>query len=257
MILNITRYIPLTYPLGPGPMLGLGGVGDFTAYVNGDLQTFRDNPCAPGLNFIGGNCLRSPGSQSTPYGTVAIPLAGPQSNLAIAAGILGGGATCTTEKVNIGAFAYEQNICRDPQGNIIAGADAEAEHAFVQAQLRAVGGGQIAPPLTAGITPAPAPRVDTARFVGAMTPAPGHSPAPTPQVVQTATVQTPVSGAPVAGGTLGTKPQPIAISTAGIPGVSVDASGLTVGDYNAPWLWVAAGVAGLFFLPKLLSKEGR
>lgn len=88
-----------------------------------------DNPCAPGLHLVNGSCFRSPGPDGN-------PVAGPQENNTTAARILGGGATCRTERVDVGPYVYEQNICRDPGGSIIGGADNIAEHAFVEASLR-------------------------------------------------------------------------------------------------------------------------
>lgn len=110
---------------------GLRGMGaDEFALAN------PNNACAPGLTLIGGSCFRSPGTQNTPYGPIAIPTVGADSNNNIAEKILGSGASCNVERVSNGPYAYEQNICRDAGGNIIGGADNIAETAFVTASLR-------------------------------------------------------------------------------------------------------------------------
>lgn len=256
MILAIQR--------GPGLVQGMAGgrgLGAFTQYINGDLQTFGDNPCAPGLTFIGGHCFRAPGTQETPYGTVAIPLAGPAGNNAIAAGILGGGVTCKTERVDAGPYAYEQNVCRNPAGVIMASADLEAEAAYARRQLQTVG--------------QPTPR-----------PATGAAPAnsnPIPNSVRAAEPNNP----PAAMST--TRPTPVATSTYGTPvgavashnaGVKTPTAVTTATGWNLPALpdfpdvsqyfanpfapnsgyggavTIAVGLGALFLLPALF-KGGR
>jgi len=96
------------------------------------------SPCAPGLHLVDGSCFRSIG----PGGN---PVAGPQENNNIARTLLGGGATCNREMIGVGPYAYEQNICRASDGSVIAGADAIAETAFVQASLRNPGNPQVIP----------------------------------------------------------------------------------------------------------------
>jgi len=220
---------------------GRNGLGAYTAYVNGDLQTFGDSPCAPGLTLINGGCLRAPGTQETPYGTVAIPLAGPQANNAIAAGILGGGVTCKTERVDAGPYAYAQNVCRGGNGQIIAGADLEAESAYARNLLQTLG------------QPTAGGNVRTAL----PSPPPAAAPTPAPTPVQTGTYATPIGGA------VATRPhQPTAIATAQAPSQAhVDLPGKLLGGVlngvdTSRWLAVAAGVGALFLLPALL-KEGR
>jgi hypothetical protein len=126
--------------LALAPQNAVVGLGDFTAYVDGELQTFLDNPCAPGLQFINGSCYRSPGSLETTYGTVAIPTAGDSDNLITAAAALGAGATCKTETIDAGPYTYTQNVCRNAGGNEIANADLLAETLYVQRQLQKGGG---------------------------------------------------------------------------------------------------------------------
>jgi len=138
----------------PSPALGglrglRGGRGMRGLGEDGIYLANPDNACPPGLVLINGSCFRSSGSQSTPYGTVAIPDAGPESNNDVAEKLLGGGATCNVERVSNGPYSYEQNICRDANGNIIGGADNIAETAWVEASLRNPSNPQIF------VTPAP------------------------------------------------------------------------------------------------------
>jgi hypothetical protein len=127
----------------PSTLAGLGFQDEF-ALAN------PSNPCAPGLHLVNGSCFRSPGSDGN-------PVAGPVENLDIAARILGGGATCRTERVDVGPYAYEQNICRDPGGNILGGADNIAEHAFVEASLRNPGNPVLFTAIPESHGPAPVP----------------------------------------------------------------------------------------------------
>jgi len=127
------------------------GVGALTALVNGDVQTFSDAPCAPGLTLINGACFRAPGTQNTPYGAVAIPVPGSERNNREAAQLLGGGVTCATENVNVGPYAYKENVCRNPAGNIIANADLTAETAYVRQQLAT--GNRVPAPMPVTRTP--------------------------------------------------------------------------------------------------------
>lgn len=205
-------------------------MGEYTAWVNGDLQTFSDNPCAPGLEFINGNCFRAPGTQDTTYGPVAIPLAGPVENLTIAAQAYGPGTTCATERVDVGPYAYEQNVCRNAAGSLVGSADLMAETLYVRNQLNTLGqpvAPQVAPPV-----PASTVRLATNNLPG------------NPQPVQTATTGTPVGGAVQPGAQ-------VAVSTGAAPG------GFDFGVIPTNW-WMAAaaGVGLLFILPALSGGRG-
>jgi hypothetical protein len=180
------QYIIFGMPVGA--LSGLRGLGaDEYNLAN------PSNPCPPGLQLINGSCFRSPGTQETPYGTIAIPEEGPPENNTIAQRILGGGAVCAKERVSAGPYAYEQNICRDPQGNIIGGADNIAETAWVAASLRNPANPQIFPPAPTAVTPAtPAGGRSTSPANPAPTPANGsgnaaaqhQNPAQNPTTVQ-------------------------------------------------------------------------
>ncbi len=173
---GVEMMVPAVYVRHNQWVSGLQGLGDEYNLA------YPDNPCAAGLTLINGSCFRSPGTQVTPYGTVAIPLAGPVTNLDIAEDVLGNGAVCATERVSSGPYAYEQNICRDRYGNVIGGADLIAEHAFVQEQL-------YSPPavVSYGSAPKPAPKPDLPPLSsgsGSGSPAQNQTPAQNPKTVQ-------------------------------------------------------------------------
>jgi hypothetical protein len=168
----------------PRSYTGLSGFG-----IGADEMRLAnpDNACAPGLTLINGSCFRSPGTQNTAYGPVAIPIAGPDSNLNTAQQLLrnagNAGATCATENISEGPYSYEQNICRDATGKIIGGADNIAETAFVNASLRNPANPQIftSTGATNGATPPPAakppaPAGNGSGAFGAQQQQPGQNP---------------------------------------------------------------------------------
>jgi len=205
---------------------GVWGMGDTYDLAH------PENPCAPGLELINGSCFRSPGTQSTPYGEVAIPLAGPSSNLTLAASILGGGAVCQTERVDAGPYAYEQNICRDAAGNILGGADLIAEHVFVQGSL-------VAPTNTAYAGPVAA---------GSYLSSPPTAPTPPPTPIQTATIHTP---------TTHTATPTAVVQTAAPAGAPLSTLAAVTGDANVfgfdipIWALVLGGLGAVWAVSKI------
>jgi hypothetical protein len=226
MVLNMQRGINAR-----GRMIGRG-VGDITTYINGDLTTLSDTPCAPGLSLINGSCFRAPGTQSTPYGDVSAVIAGPDSNNLTASQILGGGAICKLENVTSGPYSVPQNVCRDAAGNYLGGADLIAEHAYVQGQLATWG-----QPVT--VRPATTPQLAASN--------------PTPSTIRP-TSPTPAPGTPSA-----TLPIP-SNSPAGAAGgelFSIPGWESMSSLSSLPWGWIAAGVGALFLIPKMSGAGAR